>query len=134
MPLLMGTIQAKADGDSNIPLLSAQVLDTLIAPALQGSIQSTIMKVTVTAYSSTPDQTDDTPFIAASGRHVYDGMIASNFLKFGTKVKIPALFGDKVFTVEDRMAKRYFHRIDVWFSTRLAADRFGIQEVEVVIL
>ena len=91
-------------------------------------------KVTLTAYSSTVDQTDDTPFIAASGKHVYDGMIAANFLPFGTKVKIPALFGDKVFTVHDRMNRRYTERVDVWFAETQDALKFGIRTAEIVIL
>ncbi len=92
------------------------------------------LKVTITAYSSTADQTDETPFIAASGKHVYDGIIAANFLPFGTKVKIPALFGDKIFTVDDHMNRRFPNRVDVWFATRSAAMKFGIQTAEIVIL
>lgn len=91
-------------------------------------------KVTLTAYSSTVDQTDDTPFIAASGKHVYDGMIAANFLPFGTKVKIPELFGDKVFTVHDRMNRRYTERVDIWFAERQDALNFGIRTAEIIIL
>jgi len=90
--------------------------------------------VTLTAYSSTPDQTDDTPFIAASGKHVYDGMIAANFLPFGTKVKIPELFGDKIFTVDDRMNRRFQNRVDIWFPDRKSAIQFGIKNAEIVVL
>lgn len=92
------------------------------------------MTVDMTAYSSTPDQTDDSPFIAASGLRVYDGMIAANFLPFGTKVMIPELFGDKVFTVHDRMNRRFSERVDIWFETRAEALRFGIRSAEIVIL
>jgi len=45
--------------------------------------------VVVTAYSSTPDQSDDTPFIPASGSTVHPGTLAANFLRFGTKVRFP---------------------------------------------
>ncbi len=90
---------------------------------------------TLTAYSSTLDQTDDTPFTTASNTNVRDGVIASNFLAFGTKVQIPSLFGDKVFTVEDRMAKKHSDKIDIWFLERHSAERFGIvKDAEVVIL
>src|SRR3989344_6760428 len=34
------------------------------------------MRLYVTGYSSTEDQTDDTPFITASGKHVRDGLVA----------------------------------------------------------
>lgn len=90
--------------------------------------------VVITAYSSTPDQTDSTPFITASGTHVRDGIIACNFLRFGTKVKIPALFGDKIFVVEDRMALKNSHKIDIWFETREQAKQFGLKVAEVEVL
>lgn len=90
--------------------------------------------VEITAYSSTHDQTDSTPLIAASGKTVYDGMIAANFLPFGTKIKIPELFGDKIFTVDDRMNKRYQNRIDIWFADRASAIKFGIKEAVIEIV
>ena len=55
--------------------------------------------VWVTAYTSAPDETSDHPLITASGAMVSDGIIAANFLPFGTQIEIPALFGTKVFTV-----------------------------------
>ncbi len=101
----------------------------------QNASQSQIINVTVTAYSSTPDQTKpDDPFTTASGTRVHDGTIAANFLDFGTKVKIPAVFGDKVFVVEDRMAKRFGDRIDIWFPERNQAEDFGIQKLEIIVL
>lgn len=90
--------------------------------------------VTITAYSSTPDQTDSTPFITASGSRVRDGIVAANFLPFGAKIKIPQIFGDKIFVVEDRMNKRYQERVDIWFSTRRETKQFGIQRSEIVVL
>lgn len=91
--------------------------------------------VPVSAYSSTPDQTDDTPFIMASGRHVYDGAIAANFLPLGAKVRFPDLYGDKIFMVEDRMNKRYSYKMDVWMGTRQQALNFGVKNLryEVVV-
>jgi len=83
--------------------------------------------VVITAYSSTPDQTDDTPFITANGMRVRDGIIAANFLRFGTQVKIPALFGDKVFYVTDRMHERFADRVDVWMESREEAVQFGVK-------
>ena len=92
-------------------------------------------KVTVTAYSSTPDQTDDTPFITASGKVVSDGIVASNFLTFGTKLRFPQLFGNKIFVVEDRMHQRYSsNRVDIWFPDRESAENFGIQATIMEIL
>jgi|SRR5581483_10329934 len=89
----------------------------------------------VTAYSSTPEQTDDTPFITASGKHVSDGIIANNLLPFGTKIRIPELYGDKVFTVEDRMNSRMGTRhVDIWFSNTQQAVDFGAKVTKVEIL
>ena len=92
-------------------------------------------RITVTAYSSTPDQTDDSPFITASGAWVYDGIVASNFLPFGTKVRFPELFRDKIFTVDDKMHNRFADtRVDIWFPDRESAKEFGIQETIMEIL
>lgn len=93
-----------------------------------------VRTVKVTAYSSTPDQTDDTPFTTAQGTPVRDGVLATNMLPFGTKVKIPALFGDKVFTVEDRMHPRKKGFVDVWMPTTENALRFGIHTANIVVL
>jgi len=90
--------------------------------------------VPVTAYSSTPDQTDSTPFITASGTGVRDGVIACNFLKFGTRVRFPQLYGEKIFVVEDRMAVKNSHKMDIWFVSRDQARQFGIKIAKVEIL
>lgn len=94
----------------------------------------TVMYVTSTGYSSTPDQTDDSPFVTANGTWVYDGVIAANFLPFKTKVKIPELYGDKMFTVEDKMNRRYPNRMDIWFPDRESAIQFGKRRVKIEII
>ena len=93
------------------------------------------ISVVITAYSSTPDQTDDTPFVTASGKCVGDGIIANNMLPFGTRVRIPELYGDKVFTVQDRMAsyKSNYH-IDIWFPDRPSAVKFGVKTAKIEVL
>lgn len=88
----------------------------------------------ITAYASTPDETSDHPFITASGLHVRDGIVASNRFPFGTQIEIPALFGDKVFTVEDRMAPNKKNTVDIWMPTRGQALRFGLNYANVLIL
>ena len=93
------------------------------------------IKVVITAYSSTPDQTDDSPLITASNKYVRDGIIANNMLPFGTKVRIPSLYGDKVFVVEDRMNKRKSdYHIDIWMATRPLAVNFGVKTAEIEVL
>ncbi len=134
--ILIGEALSSVLSSQALSASSLQVGSETVAkkPAEENKPEVRTKKVTLTAYSSTVDQTDDTPFIAASGKRVYDGMIATNFLPFGTKVKIPELFGDKVFTVDDRMNRRYTERVDIWFSERSDAIRFGIRTAEIVIL
>jgi len=88
----------------------------------------------VTAYSSSPDETDDTPFITASGKRVKRGVAASNMLPFGTKVKIPEIFGEEVFVIEDRMHKRFDDRVDIWMPTKKEALVFGKKLANVEVL
>jgi len=93
------------------------------------------IKVVATAYSSTSDQTDDSPFITASNKYVRDGIIANNMLPFGTKIKIPKLYGDKIFVVEDRMNRRKSdYHIDIWMPDRTSALKFGVKTVEIEVL
>ncbi|MDO8571303.1 MAG: hypothetical protein Q7R79_01360, partial [bacterium] len=84
--------------------------------------------IVVTAYSSTRAQTDSTPCITANGfnvcTHNTENVIAANFLPFGTKVRFPDHFGDRVFTVQDRMHRRHSKRVDVWMKTTRAAKKF----------
>jgi 3D (Asp-Asp-Asp) domain-containing protein len=111
-----------------------EIISTALAADFSPDQSPAKIQVTITAYSSTHDQTDETPFIAASGKLVRDGIVAANFLKFGTRIKIPEIFGDKIFVVEDRMASRFYHRVDIWFSSREAALKFGKQKTEIEIL
>jgi len=91
-------------------------------------------KVSVSAYSSTVDQTDSSPFITAAGTFVHDGIVAANFLPIGTAIKIPAVFGDKIFVVEDRMNSRYWHNVDIWFPDRESAINFGRKNLQIEVL
>lgn len=93
------------------------------------------LRITVTAYSSTKDQTDADPFITASGTFVRDGIIAHNFLPFGTRVRFPEVFGDKIFVVQDRMNPRKGYYIaDIWMPTREAAKTWGAPVLTMEIL
>jgi 3D (Asp-Asp-Asp) domain-containing protein len=88
----------------------------------------------VTAYTSTVDQCDSTPFITANGTHVRDGIVAANWLKFGTHVRIPEMFGDKVFVVADRMNPRFDDRLDIWMAEYPAAIKFGMRRLTIEVL
>lgn len=92
------------------------------------------MIISVTAYNSLPEQTDDTPFITASNTHVHDGTIAANFLPFGTLVRIPKLYGDKIFIVEDRMHSKYYYHVDIWMEEYQEAVDFGLKALKIEVL
>ena len=74
------------------------------------------------------------PAITASGTFARDGVVAANFLPFGTKIKIPALYGDKVFTVEDRMSSRFQNTVDIVVPSQTAAINFGVKNAYIEIL
>ncbi|MFH1585054.1 MAG: hypothetical protein ABIB12_02930 [Patescibacteria group bacterium] len=92
------------------------------------------LRVVITAYSSTPEQTDSTPFITASGTSVRDGVVAANFLPIGTKIMIPGLYGEKIFVVEDRMHPRKGYQVDIWFPTYWEAKNFGAKNATIAVL
>lgn len=119
-----------------IPLIQGDSILALNLPITPKTYKprKKIYFVRVTGYSSTQDQTDNTPFITASGTHVRDGVIATNFLPFGTVIRIPQLFGNKTFIVEDRMNNRYWTDIDIWFSTKEMAKKFGVKIVKIEII
>lgn len=83
------------------------------------------VKMIITAYSSTPEETDDTPFETAWGTPVRDGIVATNMLKRGTKIRIPEYFGNKILVVDDTMHQRKKGIIDVWFDNTRSAVNFG---------
>ena len=91
------------------------------------------MYVTVTAYSSTKDQTDGDPYLTGLGTPVRDGIVAANFLPVGTIVRFPDKFGEKIFVVEDRMHEKYGLQVDIWMSNQEKAKEFGIQYLKMEI-
>ncbi|HDH31470.1 MAG TPA: hypothetical protein ENH26_01705 [Candidatus Wolfebacteria bacterium] len=130
-------ISAESAGDttqseeiSGITIISN---DSLLA---QNKIEplSQNIKIVITAYSSSPEETDDTPFITASGTFVRQGVAAANFLPIGTKIKLPDVFGDQVFIIEDRMHPRFNDRVDIWFAEKTSAKIFGKQLSRIEVL
>ncbi|WP_216319190.1 3D domain-containing protein [Deinococcus aestuarii] len=96
-----------------------------------------------TAYSSTPGQTDSTPFITATGTRVRSGVVALSrdllrVFPYGSRVTVEDLSGrtgsllrGQVFTVEDTMAARKTNSIDIWMASRGQAIRFGARQVRI---
>lgn len=141
LPILISAIILVFPIPSEVPVIGgkqvirdaiANVAEAATAPKVEETVKT--RKMWVTAYSSTPDQTDDTPFTTANGTEVRDGIVATNMLPFHTKVMIPRLFGNKVFTVEDRMHPRKKNFIDVWVASREEAMDIGINQLDVVVL
>ena len=92
----------------------------------------------VTAYTQAVDECDSTPNITADGTDltkIKEDVAAVNFLPFGTKIRIPELFGDKVFVVHDRMNARYWYRVDILMKSKKVAFQFGFHrsaKIEIV--
>ncbi len=98
------------------------------------------MWVRLTAYAPLdPDATEGMcfsgdPLVTASGTQSREGVVAANFLQFGTKIKIPSIYGDRVFTVEDRMSSRFTNTVDVLVSSRQEAFGFGTKRAYIEIV
>jgi len=93
-------------------------------------------RVTMTAYTSSVDETDSDPFTTASGAKTGDGVIAYNHLPFGSKVRFPEVYGDKVFTVLDRLNPKNGgpYHADIWMVTKHDARQWGRRVVVMEIL
>ncbi len=121
---------------ANRPLIPDAVLHVAEAATDTATAAETevMRKVWVTAYSSTPEETDDTPFITALGTSVREGIIATNMYPFGTRIRIPEFFGERTFIVEDRMHPRKKNFVDIWMPTKQDAKNFGIAFTDIVVL
>ena len=114
----LATIKGVALVSANLPLIGV----------------SRVYETIVTAYSSSVDETDSTPFLTASGEYVRDGIVAANFLPFGTRIRIPEVFGNKIFIVKDRMAAKHAEKVDIWFQSKDLAKTFGKKKLNVEVL
>ncbi len=104
------------------------------SPLPEPKVARTINMI-ITAYSSRPEETDDDPFITAAGTWVREGIAANNLLPFGTKIRLPEIYGDEIFVIEDRMHRRkgYYH-LDIWFPSYYQAKEFGAKKALVEVL
>lgn len=101
----------------------------------------TELEAEISAYNSEAGQTDSTPFTAANNRRVFPGGIATNVFPCGTEFTIPGLFGNRVFTVNDRMNRRYDPlrtdgitvNMDVWMAEKRKAKELGRQRFRVIV-
>ena len=129
LPLMAGKTEFLSSLDINPNLL----------PEIKNRKSNYKVKMTITAYSSNVEQTDSTPCTTASGLNVcernQEDIVATNFnwLPFGTQVKIPELYGEKVFIIHDRMNSRYTTHLDIWQQNYDKAIHFGAKHATVEI-
>ena len=137
--LFLWAQRVRADLDNQflpeLTIIDGNSLAPISTPPTKEPIVVQNIKVLATAYSSTVWQTDSTPFITASGTSVRDGVVANNLLPMGTKIRMPEIYGDKIFVVEDRMhSRKGSYHVDIWFPTYLQAKNFGAQKTYIEVL
>lgn len=99
--------------------------------------EARVRVLTVTAYSSEVNQTDDTPFVTATNKRVRPGIVAVSrdlFRKgwvFGRKVYIK---GHGIFTIDDLMHPRKKNQIDIYMGNTGDAVQFGRRTLEVFLV
>jgi 3D (Asp-Asp-Asp) domain-containing protein len=106
-----------------------------VDPAFKGDFPKRY-KCTVTFYTPSVDETDDTPFITASGQRVRLGICAiSRDLErigftFGKTIYVEGLGS---FEIQDRMHRRWRNRIDILVMSKREARQLGkIENVNVI--
>ena len=104
----------------------------------EGGYEEKPIPVKVTAYSATPQETDEDPYVTASGKRVRQGIVALSrdlgkklMLKFGDQV---ILEGIGMFVFEDRMHIRKTRQVDLYMQSRQAALQFGVQTTLLIIV
>ncbi len=90
--------------------------------------------VSISAFTASKKECGKSDGITASGVKVHDGVIACNFLPFGTKVRIPSMYGDKVFTVYCRLKKGYVNHVDIYTKLVSTALRIGRRTCDIEVI
>ena len=101
--------------------------------------------VTATIYHATPEQTDSTPHITASNKIIDLGNplkhrwiavsrdLEEKGLTFGVKVCVTGAGNlDGIWTVQDRMNKRWSHRIDFLVNQDMKGGKWENVRVEIL--
>jgi 3D (Asp-Asp-Asp) domain-containing protein len=131
---------------STLPVTQSQVFDVQDAAKINAAQDAPVKKklakqapkykvlrtmtVSATAYNSEVAQTDNSPMYSADGTWVFWGMVAMNGQPFGTKIRIPKLYGDKIFTVHDRGGFGTTH-VDIWMKNHADAIQFGRRTITI---
>ena len=101
--------------------------------------------VTATIYHATPEQTDSTPHITASNKIIDLGNpqkhrwiavsrdLEAKGLTFGVKVKVTGAGDlDGIWTVQDRMNRRWLSRIDFLVNEDMTGGKWENVRVEII--
>ena len=104
-----------------------------------------ILLVTATIYHATPEQTDSTPDITASNKRIdmsnpqkhrwiaVSRDLEQKGLVFGVKVRITGAGDlDGIWTVQDRMNRRWSHRIDFLVNQDMKGGKWENVRVEII--
>lgn len=108
---------------------SSQAITEAIPEPEPPPIHNVVM-AEVSAYTSSIDETDETPDITASGERTRDGVAACpSRYKFGTKIEI----GGKEYVCLDRMNARYRdgNYFDIWIEGKKEALEWGRRTLSV---
>ena len=143
---------------SSFPLALGFIIYMLIMSVVSiGWAQSEgrVLILKSSAYTSSPQETDGTPKITATGAQTRLGVIAvspdllSTDLPYGSIVKLDdlgnwkngagagqfnGLLGSQLFVVEDTMNPRKRQQIDVWMPDRALALRFGVRRIQLTVV
>jgi 3D (Asp-Asp-Asp) domain-containing protein len=88
--------------------------------------------VTVTAYTNSVRECDDSPNITASGKRVKSGYVAVSpdlEREFGCQFGVQIHLSDAgFFEVQDRTNPRYKRRVDIFMFDSNAAKEFGVKD------
>jgi len=104
----------------------------------EANCETNTIKVTATAYNSLAYQTNSNPSITAFGDSLKPGMryiaVSRDLLDSGlvhnTQVKIQGF--DSLFTVKDKMNRRWQKRIDIYMGTNVKkAKKWGKKKVKI---
>ena len=101
--------------------------------------------VTATIYHATPEQTDSTPHITASNKIIDLGNpqkhrwiavsrdLEAKGLTFGVKVKVTGAGNlDGIWTVQDRMNRRWLSRIDFLVNEDMTGGKWENVRIEII--
>ena len=99
--------------------------------AQEGAVKIRAIPIKVTAYNPVRAQTDSSPLITASNKHVRIGMVA---LSRDLEREFGFTFGDTVylygfgrFVFEDRMHRKKRRHVDILMLDPMEARRFGVK-------